>query len=140
VRRDAPTYQRYFLWEGDNLLAELTGTASAVLGEYGYYPGLDNPHAFIRNGTPYFAHRDAVGNVIALTTEAQEVAREYACDAWGAGVGGTDHAAFNGADRARWKGALWTGPEVELYYPRNRWHEPLSGRFLSEDGAPRRVR
>jgi RHS repeat-associated protein len=104
-----------------------------VLGEYSHYPGLDNPHAFMRNGTPYFAHRDAVGNVIALTTEVQEVAREYAYDPWGAGTGGADNAAFNGADRARWKGALWAGPEVELYYLRNRWYEPLSGRFLSED-------
>src|SRR5207302_1368900 len=37
------------------------------------------------------------------------------------------------ADRARWKGALWLGPEVDLYFLRARWYEPKSGRFLSED-------
>jgi RHS repeat-associated protein len=40
---------------------------------------------------------------------------------------------FNHVDRARWKGALSLGPEVDLYYMRNRWYEPHTGRFLSED-------
>jgi len=48
-----------------------------------------------------------------------------------AGTGGT--LAAPNADRARWKGALWLGPELDLYYMRNRWYEPGTGRFLSED-------
>jgi RHS repeat-associated protein len=28
---------------------------------------------------------------------------------------------------------LWFGEQVELYYMRNRWYEPRTGRFLSED-------
>ena len=31
------------------------------------------------------------------------------------------------------KGALWLGPEADLYYMRNRWYESGTGRFLSED-------
>ncbi len=59
--------------------------------------------------------------------------RVYAYDDWGndAGTGGT--LAAPNADRARWKGALWMGPELDLYYMRNRWYEPATGRFLSED-------
>ncbi len=46
---------------------------------------------------------------------------------------GNDFAPFNGADRARFKGALWLGPDVDAYYMRARWYEPQTGRFLSED-------
>ncbi|MGH7567543.1 MAG: RHS repeat-associated core domain-containing protein [Gemmatimonadales bacterium] len=45
----------------------------------------------------------------------------------------SDQEGFAGTDRARWKGALWLGPEVDIYYMRHRWYEPHSGRFLSED-------
>ena len=61
---------RHFLWHGEELLAELNGTGTAKVAEYSYYPGLDNPHAMIVGTTAYFAHRDAVGNVIALHGEA----------------------------------------------------------------------
>jgi RHS repeat-associated protein len=74
-----------------------------------------------------------VGNVIALTDTAKQVRRTYEYDAWGKAVGGTDYAGIAGADRARFKGALWLGDETELYYMRARWYEPKTGRFLSED-------
>jgi RHS repeat-associated protein len=51
---------------------------------------------------------------------------------WGADIGGTDGAGFNGTDRARWKGALLFG-EFGLYHMRARWYHPVQGRFFSED-------
>jgi RHS repeat-associated protein len=134
VRKDVNgAAQAYFLWQGDNLLAELTGTATGKVAEYSYYPGLDNPHAVITGTTPHFAHVDGIGNVIALTDSAQNVKRDYDFDAWGGLRGGTDYKPFSGADRARFKGALWLGPQVDVYFMRARWYEPKSGRFLSED-------
>ncbi len=104
------------------------------MADYSYYPRLDHLHALIVGGQQYNAHTDAVGNVIALTDAAQTVQRTYEYDAWGQLTGGSDTKPFNNADRARWKGALWLGPEVaDLYYMRNRWYESRSGRFLSED-------
>ncbi|MGH7613079.1 MAG: RHS repeat domain-containing protein [Gemmatimonadales bacterium] len=125
--------QAYFLWQGDNLLAELNGTATGKVAEYSYYPGLDNPHAVITGTIPHFAHVDGIGNVIALTDSAKVVRRDYDFDAWGGLRGGTDFKPFANADRARFKGALWLGPQVDVYYMRARWYEPNSGRFLSED-------
>jgi RHS repeat-associated protein len=121
----------YFLWDRFSLLAELTSTGTATVAEYSYYPGLDHLHALIVGGQQYNAHTDAIGDVIALTDGAQAVQRTYQYGAWGQLTGGTDFKPFNDADRARWKGALsfWPG----LYYMRNRWYEPYSGRFLSED-------
>ena len=125
--------QAYFLWQGDNLLAELTSTATGKVAEYSYYPGLDNPHAVITGTTPHYAHVDGIGNVIALTDSAKNVKRDYDFDAWGGLRSGTDFKPFGNADRARFKGALWLGPQVDVYFMRARWYEPKSGRFLSED-------
>lgn len=123
----------YFLWDGDNLLAELNGSASAINAEYSYYPGLDHPHALIKGGTRYYARRDGLGSVLALTDSAKVVKRTYTYDDWGLLTAGYDSAGFNGVDRMRWKGALWLGGEVDVYYMRHRWYEPSTGRFLSED-------
>jgi len=90
-------------------------------------------HALITGSTPYYGHTDGLGNVIALTDGGQRLRRTYAYDAWGQLVGGADSGGFAGRDRARWKGALWLGPEVELYYMRQRWYGPKEGRFWSED-------
>ena len=134
VRKDLDgTPQSYFLWDGFNLLAELNSTGTAAVAEYSYYPGLDSLHAVILGGQQYNAHTDALGNVVALTDGGQTVKRTYEYDAWGRLTGGSDLQPFSNADRARWKGALWLGPEIDLYYMRNRWYEPRSGRFLSED-------
>jgi RHS repeat-associated protein len=74
-----------------------------------------------------------LGNVIALTDSARSVKRDYDFDAWGGLRGGTDYKPFNNTDRARFKGALWLGPQVDVIYMRARWYEPKTGRFLSED-------
>jgi RHS repeat-associated protein len=132
VRKDVNgAVQRYFLWQGQSLLAELNATATGKIAEYSYYPGLDRLHALITGTTPYFAHTDAAGNVIALTDSG--VQRSYRFDAWGTQIDGADVKPFSNADRPRFKGALWLGPEVDLYYMRARWYEPRTGRFLSED-------
>jgi RHS repeat-associated protein len=135
VRKDLNgARQAYFLWQGDNLLAELDSTATGKVAEYSYYPGLDNPHAVITGTTPYFAHTDAMGNVIALTDSAtQSVKRSYTFEAWGQLWSGSDSKPFTNADRARFKGALWLGPQLDVYFMRARWYEPMTGRFLSED-------
>jgi RHS repeat-associated protein len=135
VRKDLNrAVQAYFLSQGGNLLAELNGIATGKVAEYSYYPGLDNLHAVIINTTPYFAHVDGMGNVIALTDSAgPSVQRSYTYDAWGHLLGGTDSKPFTNADRARFKGALWLGPQVDISYMRARWYEPKTGRFLSED-------
>lgn len=138
VRRDsAGGPQRFFLWEGLSLLAELNSTATAEIAEYSYYPGLDSPHAIVVGGIEYDMHEDALGDVVAVTDSANKaVKRSYNYDAWGnLGAGSSDNLPFNGSDRVRWKGALWIGNEANIYYMRNRWYDPGTGRFLSEDPA-----
>lgn len=122
-----------FLWAGANLLAEVDSLDS-VVAEYSYY-GMDAPHAVIKQpaGTRLYARMDGLGNVVALTDTTSAIRTSYEYDDWGKLTSSSDLEGFNGRDRARWKGALWLGPELDLYYMRARWYEPHSGRFLSED-------
>lgn len=118
----------WFLWVGGNLLAELGGSAASVATEYSYY-GADAPHAVIKqpSGQRLYARMDGLGNVLALTDTGGSIQSLYNYGDWGASGQPLD------GNRARWKGALWMGPEVDVYYMRNRWYEPATGRFLSED-------
>jgi RHS repeat-associated protein len=129
---------RYFLWDRDNPYAEINVSDWVVLAEYSHYPGLDQPHAMRlwQPGGSYatvYAHTDGKGNVVAVTDSDKHLKRSYVYDEWGQLVGGLDSLAYSGAQRARFKGALWIGAGADLYYMRNRWYEPKTGRFLNED-------
>jgi RHS repeat-associated protein len=125
-----------FLWEGDNLQAELNAAGTTRLGEYSY-SGTDRLHAF-KPWTQYFypmayGHQDGVGNVRGLSSGDGTTWRTYLYDEFGALTGGSSSFSGEAYDRARWKGALSLGSEANLYYMRNRWYDTRTGRFLSED-------
>jgi RHS repeat-associated protein len=121
------------LWDRGNLFAELNSNATAIMGEYSYYPGADHLHAFAKGNTIYYAHTDGVGNVRALTDSMSTLAATYKYEVGGSNAGTTNPAGLGNDQRARFKGALRIYDDIELYYMRNRWYEPQSGRFLSED-------
>lgn len=136
VRTVAGSTTRLFLWRGDHLRAELTGTGTTLVAEYSYLPGMDRLHQLRTPTKAFEAAADGLGNTIALSeVGVGGAARTYQYADYGALTGGSDPAGLNGADRARWKGALLLSPGagVELYYMRHRWYEPRTGRFLSED-------
>jgi len=126
---------RRYIWNGETLFAELDASGNKIL-EYSYYGGLDNLHAVIDgDGEPYFAHKDGMGNVIALTDRLRNVEEQYTYShIWG-GLSLDTLSSCEEADcnRSKYKGALHIGEEAGIYYMRNRWYEPHTGRFLSED-------
>jgi len=128
AKRVNGNFVSWFLWDGTNLLAELSGTRDAVVTEYSYY-GIDALHAVIKqpSGQRLYARMDGLGNVLAFTDTSGSIQSSYVYGDWGGSSQGAD------GNRARWKDALWMGPEIDLYYMRNRWYEPHTGRFLSED-------
>jgi hypothetical protein len=115
VRKDSMgVVQSYFLWDRDHLLAELRGADGTPIPQYSYYPGMDNPHAAIIDGVLYNYHRDAEGNVVALTDPSQNVVQTYSCDVWGS-CGGPVYTPVHGKTRPLYKGALDFGPYLALY-------------------------
>ena len=123
----------YFLWDGDQLLAEFD-PAGNRRSDYVYSPGrIDNPFGHSVGATSVigvrYQQQDALGNVIG-TMDNGTVSQTASYDAWGKlTLGG------NSDNRLFWKGLMWEGDIVGLYYVRNRWYDPDVGRFLSEDPA-----
>ena len=132
-----PVLERQFLWDQGQLMAELDSTATKRIAEYAYWPGTDNPYALMTGtdsikSTRYFA-QDQLGNVIGLFTGAT-VPQSLIYQPFGT----LDSAystlgAVADTNRLRWKGLVYEGDSTRLYYVRNRWYDPVAGRFASED-------
>jgi RHS repeat-associated protein len=122
-----------FIWDGAQLLAELNGTATRRISEYAYYPGIDRPLALLTGDTLVTQRRffiqDGLGNVIGVLRDTL-IDQKITYDPWGRQqqVTGT----LADTNRLRWKGLLWDGV-ASAYYMRNRWYDPQTGRFMSED-------
>lgn len=124
---------RYFLWVGDHLLAELDATATTRIAEYAYLPGIDRPLALVTGGTTIAATRfyqqDAMGNVDGVFNTTG-VVQNLDYDVRGRWF---DNSALADTNRLRWKGLVYERDSTKLYYMRNRWYDPETGRFLTED-------
>jgi RHS repeat-associated protein len=135
------TAERYFLWDGDQLLAELDGTASNRVAEYAYNPTAGRPFALILGstviGSVSYYHQDrAINNILGLvrsdSTGSPTLQEQYTYDELGANTVVVDSLSAN---RLRWKLLFWEGDSTRLYYAHARWYDPVLGRFLSEDPA-----
>lgn len=125
--------KRFFLWHGDQLIAELDSAGQKRIGEYSYYPGVDQPLALVTGDTTpmltRFYRQDQVGNVTGVLRDTS-VNQKITYDAWGKQwITGT----IADTNRLRWKGLFWEADSARLYYVRARWYEPTLGRFVSED-------
>lgn len=139
-----PEGRRYFLWDGPNLLADLDSTGH-LKAEYSYFPGIDNPHAVVWDTVRYYPRTDFQGDVVGLFLDTSAVSG-FQYNAWGQSpvdtgqYGIVDEGPSNcfgewsacAVAMPGWKGALYVKASA-LYYMRNRWYDPATGRFLSED-------
>ena len=127
---------RYYLWDGMQPVAELDGSASNRIAEYAYLPGGgEQPFAIVLGAKAVSAIRDveldAMGNAIGVLNSAGGVIERRTYDLWGAIS--SDSGALGDSAFVGWKGLLWQGDSTRLYYAQNRWYDPNTGRFVSED-------
>lgn len=124
----------YYIWDGDQLLAELDGNGNRK-ADYIYMPGsIDQPIAQTLGATSptsmRFHQLDGLGNVIGTFFQSGSLSQTVTYDSWGVPT-----LQGNSDNRLLWKGLLWEGDMVSLYFMRNRWYDPELGRFISEDPA-----
>ena len=130
------TPDRYYLWDGMQPVAELDSSASNRIAGYAYLPGGgEQPFAIVLGAKAVSAIRDveldAMGNAIGVLNSAGGVIERRTYDLWGAIS--SDSGAFGDSAFVGWKGLLWEGDSTRLYYAQNRWYDPNTGRFVSED-------
>jgi len=128
--------ERWWVWDGDHLYLEVDGSANRA-AEYLYYPGsTDHPYGMITGSTApttmHYLQQDELGNITghyeAYSTGTTVNQAVYYPDPWG-----KPDIHTSADSRLYWKGLMWEGDIVGLYYMRNRWYDPEIGRFVSED-------
>ncbi len=125
--REAGGVRTYFMYDGDDLAAELDG-AFRPTAMY-LYSAADRPWAVLRPDGTRIYHLDAMSNVLALSDADGRIRTRYRQDAFGAHrrmEGEHDPQPLEYAGRPR-------DPDTGLVYMRARSYDPEVGAFLSPD-------
>lgn len=132
VRRTEGAAVTRMVYDGDDLLFEVDG-GGALLREYVYYPGIDQPHALRvwTGGTSrtYYYAVEAPGHVMGVFDDSARAVARYHYDPWGRAESATVEAIVQPLRFMARELDARTG----LYYVRNRWYDVDQGRFVSED-------
>ena len=142
IRRWDSVSTNVFIYDGQQVVADLDATGG-VERTYVWGPGIDNLLSMtVRTGATavtYYAVKDHLGTVHALTDENGNVAESYRFDAWGNILAVFDASGAPLTEKRSLLGNryLWQGREYDwqtgYYYFRARWYEPRTGRWLSND-------
>jgi RHS repeat-associated protein len=113
--------------DADNLTEETNATGGSV-PRYTQTQNLDEPLAKLRSGTTSFYEQDGLDSVTSLSSSAGSLAETYTYDSFGNLVASSGSIVNN----FRYTGREFD-TETNLQFSRNRYYDPASGRFLSED-------
>jgi len=134
------TIDRWWVWDGQTLAAELSGTQGVqqTYGDLGPDMPLIATYLDSVGGTQgLYAQMDVRHNVWAWLDRKGNLVQSLRYEAWGT-PNATGVTGGIGLSR-RWKGATWEGSSAYggngrgATYLRARWYDPEVGRFLSED-------
>jgi RHS repeat-associated protein len=118
-----------YAYDGNDIHVEYDG-ANNLIASYVDGTGTDFVLEMVRGGQPYYYLRDAVGSTTALVDGSGAVVNTYRYSAFGAQiVTGSVANPFTYAGREY-------DSKSGLYYYRDRWYDPRTGRFISEDPTP----
>jgi RHS repeat-associated protein len=133
------TIDRYFIWDGNRLLAEFDGAMTTRIANYSYGPDeygkLDAPLTIAAGsdslGVRLFVH-NALGNTIGLVSTNGTISQRFDYRPWGDTVSSIPGVIAD-TNRLRWKYSLWESDSTKLYLMGARWYDPISRQFMSED-------
>lgn len=120
----------FYSYDGDHI-AQVLDEQGKVLTNY--VPGfaIDHPYAVTQDGKTYYFLYDRLGSVIGLVDKQGSLVVSYRYDAWGNVVEKTGEV----ENAIRFTGREWDD-ESGLYYYRERYYDPMAGRFISRDPLP----
>jgi RHS repeat-associated protein len=134
ARKWTATRTTRFIWDGEDLLAELDGSGNRV-AEYVYYLGTDRPHSVRRSGSNnevYYFAQDFPGHVLGLFNTSGVLVWQNRYSTFGSELSGFPRGAVPSENFLRFAGRE-LDVETGLYYVRSRYYDPRVGRFISED-------
>ncbi len=135
---DAANGTNWMVYDGAQVVADVNSSGGLVRS-YVWGPGIDNVLSMTTYGittNTYYALKDHLGSVLALTDAAGQIVEQYRYDAWGRttlfDASGKSLSASAVGNRYCWQGREYSF-KTGLYYFRARWYDPITGRWLSND-------
>jgi RHS repeat-associated protein len=126
---------RFYYDDQWRVIAEYDGSDN-LTAKYVYGPGIDEPVRMNRNGSDYYYHAAALGNVTEMTSADGVVMERYRYDVYGTPEM-RDYSGNLLSSSALGNRLLFQGrdrdPDTGLYNFRNRYYSPSLGRFLQVD-------
>jgi RHS repeat-associated protein len=117
-----------YIYNGNDLALEVDGSGNR-LREYTYFPGIDHPHSMIdASGNVYYYVTGQPGEVLGLVNSSGNLVNQYRYTPWGA----SEYTSEGVTNPLRFMSREFDST-TGLYYVRNRWYDPQTGRFASED-------
>ena len=109
------------IWDGTDIVMDIGGTTNK------YYRGLTGINYADLGGTLSYYHKNAHGDITALTNTNGQIVNNYQFDAFGQQLNETENTnPFGYAGE-------YVDSETGMIYLRNRYYEPTTGRFITED-------
>ena len=139
-RMDNDTWE-YYIYDGMNLVADYDAYNGRITRTYSYGPGIDNIQSMTiydeyGGSETYYYIKDLSNTVHALVNGNSEIVEYYYYDAFGNFKIMDDYYLWI-PESVYGNRFLFQGREYDydtaLYYFRNRWYEPETGRWLSPD-------
>lgn len=127
IEKVSPTTTSIFAYDGDNLVETVNGSGG-VVARYTDGQNTDEPLAMQRGSTTSFYEADGLGSITSLSNASGALAQTYTYDSFGNTTSSTGSLTNFFQYTAR-----EFDTETNLYYYRNRYYDPSTGRFLSED-------
>jgi RHS repeat-associated protein len=131
-----------FVYDGDQMAAEVSNPAGTVLRRYVHGPGTDAPILWYEGAgltDKRYLHADERGSIIAVSNASGQVTQINAYDDYGIPQGKTSSgalfaggAATSNFGRFGYTGQAWL-PEIGMSYYKNRVYSPTLGRFIQPD-------
>jgi len=136
IRKETAGVVREYVYNGAHLILEVDGEGRD-LAEYVYYPGVDAPHSMRRrdsagNWKTYYYLTESPGHVVGLIDENGQVVKEYAYRPFGEITETTPQGVAPVENPLTFTAREWDA-DVELYFYRARYYDPVLQRFISED-------
>jgi len=127
IQKSGPLGTTNYLYDGANDIEEVDN-AGNVLARYTQGREIDESLAMFRSGTASYYEHDGVNSITSLSNGTAAPANTYTFDSFGeltASTGSiTNPSQYTGRE---------FDPETRINYYRERYFDPSSGRFLSED-------
>ena len=116
-----------YAYDGDDTIEE-TDQNGNLLAKYARTENIDEPLAESRSGTLSYYEADGLGSITSLTSSVGAIANSYTYDSYGklTNSSGSLMNPFRYTSRE-------FDTETNLYFYRARYHDPMAGRFLTED-------